>query len=240
MDDKKIIAFVVYPEVTPLDLIGPLQVLKLLEGFGPFQVVTVAESRELVSTDVGLHLQAERTFAEVPQPYALLLPGGAIGPIKAIVHDPLMAYVRRAADTAEVVGSVCTGSIILAAAGLLDGRAATTHWTFLDFLGKLGARPTRKRWVEDGKFITAAGVSAGIDMALALAARLAGETAARTIQTIIEYDPQPPFGGIDWAAVEAMGLGPSLMSAWNPIIRSIVAAKPELAARLFPADDAGA
>ena len=236
MDDRKIIAFVAYPEMTPLDLIGPLQVIKLLEGFGPYQVVTVAESLEPVTTDVGLKVQAERSFEEVPRPFALVLPGGAIGPIKAIVSDTLMAYVREAADGAEIVGSVCTGSIILAAAGLLEGRRATTHWAFLDYLARLGVQPTRKRWVEDGKFITAAGVSAGIDMALALTARLAGEVAAKTIQAIIEYDPEPPFGAIEWAEVERMGLGPSMMSSLLPIIRGIIAAKPELAAKLFPGD----
>jgi len=232
--DKKTIAFLVYPDVTPLDLIGPLQVLKPLERFGPYQVVTVGERREPMATDVGLMLQPERTFAEVERPFALVVPGGLIGPIKAVVNDALMAYVRSVAQTAEVMASVCTGSIILAAAGLLEGRRATTHWSFLEPLGRLGARPVRERWVEDGNVITAAGVSAGIDMALALVARLAGEDIARTIQTIIEYDPQPPLGGIDWRWVEQSGLDRALLPPVLPEIQRILAARPELAAKMFP------
>jgi len=232
MDQTKIIAFVVYPDLTPLDLIGPLQVIQPLGQFGPFRSVTVGARVEPMATDVGLKLQPELTFADVPSPFAIVVPGGAIGPIKGLLDDALMGYLRSAGDAAEVVASVCTGSLLLAGAGLLDGRRATTHWCFLDQLGKLGARPTRERWVEDGKFITAAGVSAGIDMALVLASRLAGEAAARTIQAIIEYDPKPPFGGVDWSWVEQAGLGASLMSSLAPEIQRILADRPDLQAKL--------
>lgn len=231
---KKVIAFVVYPEMTPLDLVGPLQVLKPLENFGPFEVVTVGERLEPVSTDLGMRIVPERTFADVPRPFALVLPGGVLGPIRAITNDALMAYVRSAGASAELRVSVCTGSLILAAAGLLEGQQATTHWSFLDVLGRLGARPVRERWVEDGNAITAAGVSAGVDMGLALAARLAGDTVARSIQAIIEYDPQPPFGAVDWAWVDRMDLKRSLLTPYVPEIQKILAGRPELLSKLLP------
>lgn len=231
---KKVIAFVVYPEVTPLDLVGPLQVLKPLENFGPFEVVTVGERLEPITTDLGMRIVPERTFAEVPRPFALVLPGGVLGPIQAMTNDALMAYVRSVGATADVVASVCTGSLILAAAGLLEGRKATTHWSFLDSLDRFGARATRARWVEDGRVITAAGVSAGIDMGLALAARLAGDTVARSIQAIIEYDPEPPFGAVDWGWVERSELKRSLLTPYVPAIQKILEGRPELMAKLLP------
>ncbi|WP_437876380.1 DJ-1/PfpI family protein [Sorangium sp. So ce513] len=234
MQEKRQIAFLIYPDMTPLDLIGPLQVIKSLERFGAYEVVTVGERLEPVPTDVGVAMQPERTFEQVPSPFALVVPGGLVGPITAIANDRLMAYVRAAGRSAEVLGSVCTGSIILAAAGLLEGRSATTHWTFLEHLGRLGAVPVRKRWVEDGKAITAAGVAAGIDMAIALVARLAGNDVARTIQAIIEYDPEPPLGPIDWRWVEDAKIGPTLLAGVTPALREILAGKPELAKKLFP------
>lgn len=232
MDPKKTIAFVVYPDLTPLDLIGPLQVIHALEGSGPFRVVTVGARIEPMASDAGIKLQPELTFADVPSPFALLVPGGVAGPIKGLLDETLMGYLRSAGERAEIVGSVCTGSLLLAGAGLLKGRRATTHWCFLEQLGKLGALPTRERWVEDGKFITSAGVAAGIDMALALVARLAGEQVARTIQTIIEYDPKPPFGGIDWSWVEQTGLQGTLMGQLTPQIQRILADRPDLLAKL--------
>jgi transcriptional regulator GlxA family with amidase domain len=232
--EKKVLAFVVYPEMTPLDLVGPLQVLKPLENFGPYEVVTVGERLDGVSTDLGLRIQPERTFAQVPRPYGLILPGGVLGPLQAMADDTLMAYVRSAGTGAEVLGSVCTGSLILAAAGLLQGRKATTHWTFLEVLGRFGATPVRERWVEDGHVMTAAGVSAGIDMGLALAARLAGETVARSIQAIIEYEPQPPFGNVDWAWVEKAELKRNLLTPYVPAIQKLLAGRPDLLAKVLP------
>jgi transcriptional regulator GlxA family with amidase domain len=231
---RKTIAFLVFPEITPLDIIGPLQVLKVLENLGPHEMVTVGERIEPMATDIGLQIQPERTFAEVAKPFGLIVPGGTVGPLKAITNDGLMAYVRSAAQTAEVVGSVCTGALILAAAGLLEGRRATTHWAFMDVLGRLGASPVRERWVTDGKFITAAGVSAGIDMAISLVAQLTGESEARTIQATIEYDPKPPLGGIDWGWVEQVDLGRTLMAPMVPMLRSALASKPDVAAKFFP------
>jgi transcriptional regulator GlxA family with amidase domain len=227
----KEIAFLVYPEITLLDLVGPLQPIKMLEATGAYRVVTVGERIEPVATDTGLSVVPERTYAEVPNPFALIVPGGRIGPIKAMLDDALMNYVRSASEAATIVGSVCTGSLILAAAGLLEGRRATTHWMFHEMLAKLGATPVQERWVEDGRFITSAGVSAGIDMALALAARLTDETTARTIQLFLEYDPEPPFGHIDRASVNH-ALVDGMAASTARETREILAAKPELVARL--------
>jgi transcriptional regulator GlxA family with amidase domain len=235
----KVIAFLVYPEITLLDLVGPLQVLSSLdgtssEGDDPFQVVTVGERVEPMATDTGLHVQPQRTFDEVPEPFALILPGGLLSPFYAMANDTLMAYVQRAAEAATVVGSVCTGSLILAAAGLLAGRRATTHWSSLIQLAKLGAKPVQERWVEDGKFITAAGVSAGIDMALALAARLTDEKTARRIQLSLEYSPKPPFGDIDHSKVDAAAIMRRVEELDEKMLPVILASKPELLRRLLP------
>jgi transcriptional regulator GlxA family with amidase domain len=196
LDGERVIAFVAYPGMTPLDLVGPLQVLNELGK--PYRVVVVAATKEPLATDVPLQLKPSHTFAEVPAPYAVLVPGGGIGAIKAMVDPAVVDYVRGAAANAKLIGSVCTGALILAAAGLLEGKKATTHWAAIEWLRKLGARPVQERWVEDGNVVTAAGVSAGIDWALALAARLTDEDRARQIQIVIEYDPDPPFGWIDW------------------------------------------
>ena len=137
-------------------------------------------------------------------------------------------YLRQAADTAPVVGSVCTGPLVLAAAGLLEGRQATTHWAYHRLLERLGATYLPQRWVEDGKFITSARVSAGIDMALALVARLTDEPTARRVQLAIEYDPHPPLGGIDWDQVDRDIYEPVL----GPVVQQQLADRPELLAKL--------
>jgi transcriptional regulator GlxA family with amidase domain len=198
--NEKVIAFVLYPELTLLDLIGPLQVLATLGT--PYRSVVVGERVEVMDSDTRLRVMAERSFDEVKQPFAVIVPGGLAGTFRAMGNPTILDYLRSTAETAEVVGSVCTGSLVLAAAGLLKGRKATTHWTLSSQLEKMGAQYVKERWVEDGKFITAAGVSAGIDMAIYLAARLTNEATARMIQLAIEYDPQPPFGGIDWSQAD--------------------------------------
>jgi putative intracellular protease/amidase len=195
---EKTIALLLFPELTLLDLVGPLQVLKGLPA--PYRTVVVGESKEPMATDTGLAVTPERTFAEVPRPFAIVVPGGP-GSVAAMANEAVQGYLRSAAPQAEVVGSVCTGALVLAAGGWLEGRRATTHWAYASELEKLGGRYVRERWVEDGKFITAGGVSAGIDMAIALVARLTDRATAQRIQLGIEYDPQPPFGGIDWKKV---------------------------------------
>ncbi len=199
---ERSIAVVLYPGLTALDLVGPLQVLAELERFAPqYRTVVVGARREPMTTDVGVRLVPDRTFEEVPRPFAVVLPGGRGATIKAMSDPGIRQYVRGTAATAELVGSVCTGSLILGAVGLLEGRPATTNWFFSGVLGPLGATYHRRRWVEDGNVTMSAGVSAGIDWALHLAARLTDGTTARRVQRAIDYDPQPPFGGIDWAHV---------------------------------------
>lgn len=195
---EKVIALVAFPELTLLDLVGPLQVLKALPA--PYRTVVVGEAKEAMATDTGLTITPERTFAEVPQPFAIVVPGGP-GSVAAMASPALQSYLRAAAPKADVVGSVCTGALVLGAAGLLEGHRATTHWAYSGEIEKLGARYVRERWVEDGKLITAGGVSAGIDMALALVARLTDAATAQRIQLGIEYDPHPPQGPIDWSKV---------------------------------------
>lgn len=194
----KIIALLLFPELTLLDLVGPLQVLKGLPA--PFKTVVVGERIEPMITDTGLALTPEKRLQDVPRPFAVIVPGGP-GSVASMGNEAIQAYLRAVAKAAEVVGSVCTGALVLAATGLLEGRRATTHWAYAAELEKLGARYVRERFVEDGKFITAGGVSSGIDMALALAARLTDRATAERLQLGIEYDPHPPFGGIDWSRV---------------------------------------
>jgi transcriptional regulator GlxA family with amidase domain len=208
MTDKTV-AFVLYPGLTPLDLIGPLQVMSALEvvqtmfGVQPrHHVVVVAETLDPVPTDTPVHLAATSTLDQVPEPDIVMVPGGGAPTLRQLVNPVLIDYLRKADRTAELVTSVCTGSLLLAGAGLLQGRPATTHWAYHRFLNRLGATYVPQRWVEDGRYLTGAGVSAGIDTALRLAARLAGDQLARTVQLAIEYDPHPPHGGIDWASVD--------------------------------------
>jgi transcriptional regulator GlxA family with amidase domain len=192
--EPKTVAFVLYPGITLLDMVGPLQVFSVLQGFNDqYRPVVVAERIEPMPTDTPLTVIADKTFDEVPDPAVVLVPGGGAPTIKAMGDPVIRNYLRRVAGTSELVGSVCTGAMILAAAGLLEGRNATTHWSHHRLLERLGATYLPDRWVEDGKVITSAGVSAGIDLALALVARLTDEPTARMVQLWIEYDPHPPF-----------------------------------------------
>jgi transcriptional regulator GlxA family with amidase domain len=184
------IAILLYDRFTALDAVGPYEVLSRLPGA---TVTFVAEEPGAQRTDTGsLALYADAPLSALAHPEIVLVPGG---PGQAALMDdgPVHAWLRGADETSTWTTSVCTGSLILAAAGLLDGKRATSHWLALEELGRLGAQPTPERVVFDGKIATAAGVSAGIDMALALAARIAGEQVAQAIQLGIEYDPQPPF-----------------------------------------------
>lgn len=225
----KTLAFVLYPGITPLDLVGPLQVLSALAQIDPsFEVVVVGRDLAPVDTDTPLRLTPSHTFDQVPEPFALIVPGGTEPTLAALADEPLLSWIRQAARTAEIVGSVCTGSLVLGAAGLLDGRQATTHWGFRHLLAKFGATPVAERWVQDGPLLTAAGVSAGIDMALHLVERLAGEQTARTVQLFVEYDPQPPLGGIDWLHVDLDFFKPRA----GAMLESALADHPALLTRL--------
>jgi putative intracellular protease/amidase len=183
-------AILLYDGFTALDAIGPYEVLSRLPGA---RATFVAAELGPVRTDNRmLTLYAERSLDELNDPDVVLVPGGP-GEVAARAGGPALDWLRAVHETSTWTTSVCTGSLILAAAGLLDGRRATSHWLALEQLRALGADAVSERVVFDGKLVTAAGVSAGIDMALALAARIAGDAVAQAIQLGIEYDPQPPF-----------------------------------------------
>lgn len=180
----------VFPQFTALDAIGPYEVLQRLPGA---QVTFAAKERGVVRTDSGATgLHADATLDEVDAADILVVPGG--WGTRALIHDEeTLSWVRAIHETTRWTTSVCTGSLVLAAAGLLGGLDATTHWAAAETLEKLGARYSPERVVRRGKLVTAAGVSAGIDMALALAGLVAGEQVAKALQLAVEYDPQPPF-----------------------------------------------
>ncbi len=184
------IAILLYNRFTVLDAIGPYQVLSGLPGA---ETVFVAERPGPVRDEVGsLILSAQAGLADIPRPDIVVVPGGP-GQNDQMQDGPLHQWLRAADQASTWTTLVCTGSLILAAAGLLAGRRATSHWMALDQLAGLGATPVSDRVVSDGKYVTAAGVSAGIDMALTLAGRVAGDDVAQAIQLMIEYDPQPPY-----------------------------------------------
>ncbi len=146
-----------------------------------------------VTTDNGmLSLNAEKALGDLPRPELVLVPGG-LGTRDLLADEPLLSWIREAHEHSDWTTSVCTGSLLLGAAGVLDGLEATSHWLELESLADYGARPTGRRVVEQGKVVTSAGVSSGIDMALGLASRIAGDDFARAVQLMIEYDPEPPF-----------------------------------------------
>lgn len=203
----------IFDGLTALDAVGPYEVLSRLPGATvTFAAIEPGPKR----TETGmLALNADGALADLPHPDVIVVPGG-FG-TRALAHDEtILAWLREAHAHSAWTTSVCTGSLVLAAAGILDGLEATTHWLQMDLLASFGVTPVSRRIVEQGKVLTAAGVSAGIDMALLLAARIAGEKIARAIQLGIEYDPDPPFPG------GSPGTSP-------PEIVELVRGRPELA-----------
>jgi transcriptional regulator GlxA family with amidase domain len=195
------IAIPIYDKFTALDAVGPYEVLSRLPDY---RVTFIAKEAGPYKTDNGaLTIVAEASLEDMPHPEVVMVPGGT--GTRLLMSDEA---IRAAHETSTYPTSVCTGSLLLGAAGVLDGLDATTHWLELETLDKLGARATSKRVVEQGKVITAAGVSSGIDMALLLASRIAGDEFAKGIQLLIEYDPQPPFdaGSRDKAPPETVQL----------------------------------
>lgn len=184
------IAIPLFGEVTALDAVGPYEVLQRIPGA---EVAFVGLAEGPVRTDHGmLGLVVDAPLEAVPEPDVLVVPGG--NGVRAFFGDErTIPWLRHAHETTRITASVCTGSLALAAAGVLDGVEATTHWACTDELRSLGAVPVDERVVRRGKVATAAGVSSGIDLALHLAAELADETTARAIQLMVEYDPEPPF-----------------------------------------------
>lgn len=183
------IGYLVYPRHTPLDLIGPCEVLGRLPDAHTHLVWTRPGP---VQAERGVEISATTSFADAPRLDVVVVPGGP-GQAALMKHALLLEYLRDCAQTADWMASVCTGALLLAQAGLLRGRRATTHWLARDTLRAFGVDVGDERYVFDGKFATAAGVSAGLDLALELARRIGGERVAQTIQLQIEYDPQPPL-----------------------------------------------
>ncbi len=199
------IAIPLYDRFTALDAVGPYEVLSRLPGAS---VAWLAHEPGVVRTDNGmLGIEAAAAFEDLPDPEIVVVPGGT-GTQAFLDDERLVGWIRRVHKTSEWTTSVCTGSLLLGAAGVLDGFEATTHWLDMPNLERYGARPTGRRVVEHGKVITAAGVSSGIDMGLVLAAKIAGTEVAQAIQLGIEYDPQPPFdaGSTDKAPKEIVEL----------------------------------
>ncbi|MDQ6744484.1 MAG: DJ-1/PfpI family protein [Actinomycetota bacterium] len=199
------VAIPIFDRITALDAVGPYEVLSRLPDARVHFLATEPGPKR---TDTGmLALLADGSLTELPEPEVILVPGGP-GTRALMEDETILAWLRHAHEGSVWTTSVCTGALLLGAAGILEGLEATTHWAALDRLSGLGATPVSERVVEQGKVITAAGVSAGIDMALTLAARIAGEQIARAIQLEIEYDPRPPFdsGSVQSAGEEIVAL----------------------------------
>jgi transcriptional regulator GlxA family with amidase domain len=183
------VAYLLYDRFTALDIIGPHDVFNSVPGN---ESIFVAEERGPVRNESDtLSMVADATLEEIPSPDIVVVPGG-FGNRMLLEHEPLHEWIRGVHETSTWTTSVCTGSLLLAAAGLLDGAPATTHWLARDVLAELGAEPVPDRIVEHGKIVTAAGVSSGIDMALHLVTNINGPEVAQAVQLGIEYDPQPP------------------------------------------------
>ncbi|RIX28511.1 DJ-1/PfpI family protein [Amnibacterium setariae] len=178
-----------FPDVTQLDLTGPVQLFSRLPGA---EVHLAWHDTAPVATDAGFSIVPTTTFADAPQADVLLVPGGQ-GAFDLLADDVALDFVREQARGARYVTSVCTGAFVLGAAGLLEGRRATTHWASHPMLDLVGAVPTHAHVVRDGNVLTGGGVTSGLDFALTLIAELAGDDAARRVQLTMEYDPRPPF-----------------------------------------------
>ena len=183
------IGFLVFPSITQLDMTGPHEVFTRLPGA---EVHLVWKSTEPIKAQGGLRLIPSTTLHACPQLDVICVPGGP-GMNPLLTDDEVLAFLRRQAERARYVTAVCTGALVLGAAGLLKGKRATTHWMSLDLLATFGAHAVAERTVIDGNVITGGGVTAGIDFALKVVAELAGEDVAKGIQLAIEYDPHPPF-----------------------------------------------
>jgi cyclohexyl-isocyanide hydratase len=203
------IGFVLFPRLTQLDLTGPYEVFGRLPDA---QVLLVGPEAR---SDTGLRLRPDADLAGAPQLDVLCVPGGP-GVNAAMEDEALLAFLRTQAQRAAWITSVCTGALVLGAAGLLDGYRATTHWLSIDLLPRFGAIPVRERVVIDRNRATGGGVTAGIDFGLRLAAELRGEKVAKEIQLLIEYDPAPPYG-----AGSPAGAGPELVASLTAARRSV-------------------
>ena len=189
---KEQIAMLVYPGMTALDLVGPQQVFGYTMGV---DVHLIGKTRDTVMTDTGIPILPTKSFTECPDPVDILfVPGGGRGTIALMGDEAVLGFLARKGKSAKWVTSVCSGSLVLGAAGLLRGYKATSHWAVRDVLPLLGATPVEARYVEDRNRITAGGITSGIDFGLRLAARIRGESYGRALELMLEYDPEPPFG----------------------------------------------
>ena len=200
------VAFLLFPDVTQLDLTGPAQVLSRL---GNARLDLVWKDRAPVATDAGFAIEPTATFADLARADILCVPGG-LGVTGVIEDDEAMAWVRAVGAESRWVTSVCTGSLILGAAGLLQGYRATTHWSWRPYLAMFGAEMVPERVVVDRNRVTGGGVTAGIDFALTLMAEVRGEAFAKLVQLSLEYDPAPPFD-----AGSPAKAGPELVAAFD-------------------------
>ncbi|HEY6979546.1 DJ-1/PfpI family protein [Reyranella sp.] len=194
------IGILIYPKVTQLDATGPAQMLARVPGA---KIHMIWKSRDPVPTDAGFSIVPNATFADCPQLDLVCVPGGT-GQIELMTDQETLDFLRKQAAGARYVTSVCTGSLVLGAAGLLKGYKSACHWAWRDMLPAFGAIPVAERVVRDRNRISGGGVTAGIDFGLAVAAELAGEETAKSIQLAFEYDPQPPF---DCGSPEKAGAG---------------------------------
>ncbi|NOK58171.1 MAG: putative intracellular protease/amidase [Chloroflexi bacterium AL-N10] len=188
---ERVVAILIYPGFTALDMIGPYDVLATLPDT---KVHLVAETSDLVMTDTGiLGVQPTATMADISTPDVFLVPGGP-GTMAVLENKQVLEWIKTVHETSTWTTSVCTGSLILGAAGLLEGLIATTYWASQQFSDRFGATFVAERYVQEGKIVTAAGVSAGVNMVIFLASQLADDEIAQVIELALEYDPTPPFG----------------------------------------------
>lgn len=227
MADTVNIGILFFPRVTQLDATGPAQVLSRVPGA---KMHMIWKTRDPVPTDSGFSVVPTTTFADCPQLDVICVPGGA-GQIDLMNDQETLDFLRRQAPGARYVTSVCTGSLVLAAAGLLKGYRSACHWAARDHLRAFGAIPVAERVVRDRNRISGGGVTAGIDFGLTLLAELAGEDAARSVQLMMEYDPQPPFdsGSPEKAGPERVA---RLLDGIKPMLEGRAAANKAAAARL--------
>jgi transcriptional regulator GlxA family with amidase domain len=228
-EKNKTIAIVTYPGVALLDLVVTQTVL---DRGTRYRTVSVGERTEPLDSNTPMAIIPEKRFEEVPDPFAIIVPGGGIASLEAMGNERLLNYLRFAEHSAELVSSVSTGAFVLAAAGLLEGRQATTHPAYAELLKKLGVTYVQSYSVEDGKFLTMEGVSSGIDTTLKLVAKLSSEAAAKRAQMIIEYDPKPPFGDVDRSEANGNGLG-TMLDEHRANLQRALANRPDLYQKLF-------
>lgn len=219
----RLIGMLIFPRLTQLDMTGPYEVLARLPDT---KVELIAHTLDPVTTDRGMQIVPTVTYATCPPLDIVMVPGGP-GQQDLMEDEEALAFLRRQAASVKYLTSVCTGSLVLGAAGLLRGKRATCHWASIETLKLLGAIPVSEKVVIDGNIVTGAGVTSGIDFALSLAAILEGEAVAREIQLQIEYDPEPPFDG-----GSPRNARPETLAALQTKLAKLSEARRELAAKV--------